>query len=141
VVTSAQRDFLRASRVARLATVGADGRPHVMPVVFALDGNEVVVPLDAKPKRVDPRRLRRVRNVEETGRACLLVDRWSEDWSQLAWLMLECRAAVTEVSPRELDLLRARYPQYARVAVAGIIRLAPDHVVGWAAQGSGGSRT
>lgn len=137
-MTSEQRAFLASSRVARLATVGADGRPHLVPVVFAVDGDELVVPLDGKPKRVDARRLRRVRNVEETGRACLLVDRWSEDWSQLAWLMLECRAWVADVSAGDLERLRSRYPQYADVAVVGAIRLAPEHVVEWAAQGSGG---
>ena len=40
-----------AARVARLATIDPDGRPHVVPIVFVLDGETLYTAVDAKPKR------------------------------------------------------------------------------------------
>lgn len=119
--------------MARLATSDREGRPHCIPVVFAWNGREALVPLDGKPKRVPVQRLRRVRNVLENPRAVLLVDVYDEDWSRLRWLMVECDAAVTPPDEASLALLREKYAQYERVPVEGLIRLAPTRVVGWQA--------
>jgi len=131
VLTEAQVAFLLAARVARLATADAAARPHCVPVVFGWDGTDLLLPLDAKPKRVAVGRLRRVRNLEQNPRAVLLVDRWDEDWSRLAWLMVEGSARVTEATETDREILRARYPQYEAVAVTGVIRLHPERVLSW----------
>ena len=80
------RRFIEGRRVGRLATAGADGAPHVVPVVFALVGDDAYVVIDEKPKTT--LRLRRLRNIAENPRAALLVDVYDEDWSRLRWAML-----------------------------------------------------
>jgi len=87
-------ELLHQSRVARLGTADRTGRPLVVPVCYAFDGRACVTAIDAKPKRVPGRRLRRVRNIEENPRAALVVDRYDEDWSGLRWVLVEGGAAV-----------------------------------------------
>lgn len=57
------REQVRKARVARLATVDPDGRPHLVPIVFVLEGETLYAAVDAKPKRSP--RLRRVENARE----------------------------------------------------------------------------
>ena len=83
-----------AARVARLATIDPDGRPHVVPMCFALSGGVLYSAVDRKPKR--SRDLRRLRNVRERGWATVLVDHYEEDWSALWWVRLRGRARVLE---------------------------------------------
>jgi PPOX class probable F420-dependent enzyme len=111
--------FLRAARVGHLATASRDGEPSVVPICFALDTEEskprVYSILDAKPKRVEPGRLRRVRNLAENPAAALVVDRWDEDWASLGWVLLRGRGELLdpgEPHRRGLELLRAKYAQY-----------------------------
>lgn len=114
--------FLAAARVARLATADGAGRPHVVPVCFALgqEARRLYIALDRKPKQVSPERLRRVRNIQVNPRVALVADRYSEDWSELGWAMVEGTASLLE-DPAEravaLDLLRGKYPQYREMAL------------------------
>ena len=87
-----RRSRLAAARVARLATVSADGEPHVVPVAFVLVDDVVYTAIDAKPKTT--RRLRRLADVEATGRASVLVDVYDEDWSALWWVRADGAAEV-----------------------------------------------
>lgn len=107
------RRLVTAARVARLATTGADGRPHAVPVCYALRGETVYSAVDHKPKR--GRRLRRVSNLERTGDACLLIDRYGQDWSDLWWVRLDGRGRVV-ADPGEaagaVAALVDKYPQY-----------------------------
>src|SRR5581483_1459557 len=96
------------ARVARLATVGADGRPHVVPICFALAGSTLYTAVDAKPKRT--RRLRRLANVESNQWVEVVVDDYDEDWSRLWWVRLAGRGRVVERDERALELLAAKYP-------------------------------
>jgi len=105
------------ARVARLATVGADGRPHVVPICFALAGSTLYTAVDAKPKRT--RRLRRLANVESNQWVEVVVDDYDEDWSRLWWVRLAGRGRVVERDERALELLAAKYPQYRREPPAG----------------------
>ena len=101
------------ARVARLATIDADGRPHLVPIVFALDGDTVYSAVDAKPKR--SRRLRRIENARTRPDVTLLVDAYEGDWSRLWWVRLRGRARVLDAgdeSERALELLAAKYEQY-----------------------------
>jgi PPOX class probable F420-dependent enzyme len=103
------------ARVARLATIDRDGRPHLVPFCFALAGEVLYSAVDRKPKR--SRDLRRLRNLRERGWATVLVDHYEEDWSALWWVRLRCRARVLddgEEAAEALALLAGKYPQYRR---------------------------
>ena len=99
-----------AERVARLATVDRNGRPHIVPICFVLDGETLYTAVDQKPKRT--RRLKRLENIEANPHVEVLVDHYEDDWSKLWWVRLRGRARIVE-DPRAVDLLVAKYPQYA----------------------------
>ena len=104
---------LTAARVARLATTDPDGRPHLVPIVFAIDGDTLYSAVDAKPKR--SKTLRRIENARARPEVTILVDHYENDWSQLWWIRLRGRARVLdggEELERALRLLVAKYPQY-----------------------------
>jgi PPOX class probable F420-dependent enzyme len=106
--------------VARLATVTSDGRPHVVPIVFALDGEVVYTAVDGKPK--SSARLQRLANIEANPRVSILVDHYADDWSQLWWVRADGVATVVSDGPqfeRGVELLRAKYPQYRTVSLDG----------------------
>ena len=109
----ARRRFA-AARVARLATVRADGHPHVVPIVFAVDGATIYSIADPKPKRgLD---LLRHRNIAANPAVSLLVDEYEEPWERIWWVRADGQARVVEDGPdRELAirLLREKYPPYA----------------------------
>lgn len=116
--------FLVAARRAILATIDPDGRPRLVPVCFvvdAVDGVRILTPLDDKPKATqDKRALARVRDIAARPEVSLLVERWDEDWSRLAWLRLTGRATLLEpgaVPSETVARLRAKYPQYATHAL------------------------
>ena len=117
------------ARVGRLATVTADGRPHVVVVCCALAGGRVVTAVDAKPKATT--RLARLENVRATGRASLLVDHYEEDWGRLWWVRVDGPAAVVE-SEEAIDALVAKYGQYREARPAGpVIAITPERWRSW----------
>lgn len=147
ILSAEQRDFAAAARTATLATVGANGRPRLVPICFVIGPDardhrpRLHSPLDEKPKRsADPHDLARVRDILILPEATLLIDRWSEDWSRLGWLRLECRAELLEPEPREVEehataiaALRAKYRQYAgqRIEARPVIRFTVERAVSW----------
>ena len=101
------------ARVARLATTDPDGCPHLVPIVFALDGDTLYSAVDRKPKR--SRILRRIENARAHPDVTVLVDHYEEDWSRLWWIRLRGRARVLDAGDeraRALALLAEKYPQY-----------------------------
>lgn len=96
--------------VARMATVDPSGRPHVVPICFAVEGDTLYTAVDEKPKRT--RALRRLRNLEANPHVEVLIDHYEEDWSRLWWVRLRGTARVVGDEPHALELLRAKYPQY-----------------------------
>jgi PPOX class probable F420-dependent enzyme len=131
-------EMLRTARVARLATAGASGQPHVVPLCFALAGDRIYWAVDAKPKRT--RELRRLRNIIENPRVSLVVDAWDEDWSRLGWVMVEGTAAVVADGPERgqaLEALVAKYPQYAAMDLSrtagAVVAIAASRVIAWSA--------
>jgi len=142
-VTAAEaRERFAAARVARLATADAGGRPHVVPVVFAVDGDRVYSVVDAKPKRTSA--LRRLRNVAENPRVALLVDHYQESWSGLWWVRAEGMGRVLDPASeveaergeaaRAVTLLRERYPQQR--AVGMVLAVDVQRWSGWTADQS-----
>src|SRR5260221_4373230 len=97
MLTRASLDLVDHARVAHLATADQYARPHSVPVVFVWGDGRLYFPLDRKPKRDDDwHMLRRVRNIETNGRVSIVVDTYDEDWSKLAWVLLEGIATILE---------------------------------------------
>ena len=123
------------SRVARLATTDPDGRPHLVPIVFALAGDTLYTAVDAKPKR--SRVLRRIENARARPQVTLLVDRYDEDWGRLWWVRLRGTARVLdagEEAARALGLLAEKYEQYRAARPAPpVLAIDVDEWRGWSA--------
>jgi PPOX class probable F420-dependent enzyme len=136
-LTEAEGAFAQAQRVARLATVDADGHPHIVPVCYAFDGTRFYTPLDEKPKRVDENRLRRVRNIEARHEASLLIDKYDDDWSRLGYVLVHGYAELLQpgatLHAQALALLRERYFQYRTMELEKhpVIVITPDSVTSW----------
>ena len=148
VLDDAAWQFVSDARTATMATMAPDGRPRLVPICFVLTSGDdpaerplVYTPLDEKPKTVeDPRRLARVRDLLVLPEVTLLIDRWSEDWKDLAWLrlygageLLEPEAREREEHRRAVAALEAKYPQYGSQALAGrpMIRIVIERAAGW----------
>jgi len=125
--------------VARLATVDAQRKPHIVPVCFVFAGSVFYTAVDRKPKRVAPERLARLRNIRAMRQVALVVDCYDEDWTQLWWVLVRGKAKLLPKSAREeraeaLRRLRAKYPQYAGGMLpddAPIIRIIPERITSW----------
>jgi PPOX class probable F420-dependent enzyme len=131
------RDCVRAAQVARLATTDADGRPHLVPIVFALEGDTLYSAVDAKPKR--SRKLRRIENARARPDVTVLVDHYEDDWSRLWWVRLRGRARVLdagEEAERAIALLAEKYEQYRDAPpTPPVLALDVAEWRGWAAAG------
>ena len=129
--------FLREARVGRLATADAAGRPLVVPVCFAVDGEVFYSAVDDKPKRT--RQLRRLRHVAENPRGALVVDDWDEDWSRLRWVLVEGSADILRTGTdfsRAIELLTVKYPQYRTMDLrtdGAVLRLRAERILAWRA--------
>ena len=124
---------LRAADHGVLATVHAARGVDAVPVVFAVVGRGIVVPVDAvKPKR--HARLQRLTNIGIDPRCVLLVEEYADDWSTLWWVRVHGRAEVVEPDGDAVAALAARYPAYDRPgAITSALLLVPDALSGWAA--------
>jgi len=136
--TDAERRFLTRMRVARLATADAALRPHVIPIVFAIDDRKLYTPVDGKPKRVAPGQLKRVRNLLDNPQVAIVVDEYDEDWTRLAYVQLRGKARIIEAGPEQataVRLLRQRYEQYKAMEIdeAPVIAVAIEACVTWGA--------
>ncbi|MGV0810449.1 TIGR03668 family PPOX class F420-dependent oxidoreductase [Mycolicibacterium boenickei] len=123
-----------------LATLGSDGAPHLVPVVFAVQlPTEADTPatiytaVDAKPKSTH--RLRRLANIDGDSRVSLLVDHYTDEWAHLWWVRADGQAAIHhsgEEMATGYGLLRAKYPQYERIALNGpVITVRVTHWASW----------
>ena len=128
--------LLRDARVGRLATADAAGRPLVVPVCYVFDGARCYSAVDAKPKST--RNLRRLKNIADNPSVSLVVDVWDEDWSRLAWVIVEGRAEVLTTGvdfTRAIDLLVAKYPQYRTLPLdrrqGAVVAVTPERVLSW----------
>jgi PPOX class probable F420-dependent enzyme len=120
------------ARVARLATADKDGRPHLVPVTFAVRADVVVIAVDHKPKTTT--NLRRLRNIAENSQVSLLVDHYDEDWRQLWWVRVDGVARILPEAGRiePVAWLRAKYEQYRDRPPAGpVIEIRVRKVVDW----------
>jgi PPOX class probable F420-dependent enzyme len=128
------RRRVEEARVARLATVGPEGRPHVVPVCFVLREDTVYTAVDHKRKRSP--RLRRLTNIDAQPDCCLLIDEYDDDWSQLWWVRLDGQARIAHGGEAETAVLALtdKYAQYSADPPAGpVIAVDVEHWRGWAA--------
>jgi PPOX class probable F420-dependent enzyme len=129
-----QMALIAELRVARMATIAADGSPQQVPVCYALVDGAFVIAIDEKPKSGRP--LGRLRNIERDCRVGLLFDRYDEDWRLLAWVRVDGEASLLTAGaewPVALAALRGRYAQYETMALEGrpLIVVRPQRVTSW----------
>ena len=108
----------------------------VIPICFAFDGKEFFSPIDEKPKRLEPRKLRRLRNIEQNPHVSLVIDRYDEDWRKLAYVLVtgQARILLTGKKHRKaVSLLRRKYRQYHSMVIEErpIIAIKPVDVKIW----------
>ena len=134
--TPAERELLAEARRATLATIAPAGTARLVPICFIVVDGVLWAPIDEKPKSTDdPRALARVRDIQARPEVTVLVDRWSEDWSELAWLRLHGRAELVESAQAVVEVLRAKYPQYRQhdLEHRPMIRLSIERATSWLA--------
>ena len=135
--TEAERAYVEAARVGRLATADSRGRPSVVPLCYATVDEALVSPLDEKPKDSDLRDLRRVRDIRENAAVAVVVDEYSEAWEELWWVQVRGRARVVEPGAQNhaeaVTALREKYDQYADHALGGrpLVWISSGHVRSW----------
>jgi PPOX class probable F420-dependent enzyme len=122
------------ARVARLATVDPSGRPHVVPICFAVRGDLLWTAVDAKPKRT--RELARLRNIRAEPRVEVLVDHYDDDWRRLWWVRLRGTARIVDaVEP--VRLLQEKYRQYREQPPEGpVIEVRIEEQRAWTTEAS-----
>jgi PPOX class probable F420-dependent enzyme len=127
------RRRLDEATVGRLATVTRQGRPHVVPCCFALQGETIYSGVDAKPKSTLA--LRRLDNLWVNPAATLLVDHYEDDWSALWWVRVDGRGRIVADAAERRQarmLLKGKYPQYREVAIPGeVIALDVERITSW----------
>ena len=128
--------FISSQRVARLATADLSGAPHVVPICFVLDRSRLYTALDSKPKRVEVKGLKRVKNIVSNPKVALVFDRYREDWKRIGYVLVTGDAVLVEDEAERADaeaLLRAKYRQYRSMLASGspVIRIDPVRVVAW----------
>src|SRR6266851_139204 len=129
------RSRINSAMVARLATVGRDGRPHIVPITFAPDDDALYFAIDFKPKKTAD--LQRLRNIEANPVVAVLVDHYDNDWTRLWWVRVDGSARIVIDGAdfeRGVALLTERYAQYQTARPAGpVVAIAIERMTGWSA--------
>jgi PPOX class probable F420-dependent enzyme len=133
------------ARIARLATVDSECKPHLVPVVFAFDGEYYYIPIDAKTKQEPskPEKLKRVKNIQTNPNIALLIDEYNEDWTKLYFVMIQGRALLISnkkgVQQNELlliekahKLLSEKYHHYQKIGIGEyVIMIYQQKIITW----------
>jgi PPOX class probable F420-dependent enzyme len=133
-ISSSQLVFITRQPVGRLATADSNGQPHVVPVCFVYHNDAYYIAIDDKPKQT--LNLKRLRNIAENPLVSLVIDVYSDDWSQLAWVMIQGKATTRERGDQHPDVLaalRQKYHQYQTMTLEDhpLIEIAVEHVISW----------
>jgi coenzyme F420-0:L-glutamate ligase / coenzyme F420-1:gamma-L-glutamate ligase len=128
--------FIRAARVAHLATASRNIQPHVIPICFVFDGKYFYSPIDEKPKRTSPAKLKRLINIQANPQAALVIDRYSEVWKHLAYVLIFGKAKILyrgAAHAGAVRRLRRKYPQYRQMAIhiSPMIQIRPVRWIFW----------
>jgi len=137
-ISTTLEQFIERARVARLATIDSEFKPHLVPVVFVFDGNHFFIPIDEKRKTVEPDKLKRIRNIQHNPSIALLIDQYDEDWTKLTFVMIEGEASIANKSEGNLQVKQAyqklitKYIQYQKVRVGEMcIIITPKKLTSW----------
>src|SRR4029077_6946193 len=129
------RRRMTGAMVARLATVGRDGRPHIVPITFALDDNTIYFAVDFKPKKTAD--FQRLRHIETNPSVCVLVDHYEGNWTKLWWVRADGSARIVidgAMFEKGIALLTQRYEQYRSAPPEGpVVSIAIERLTGWSA--------
>jgi PPOX class probable F420-dependent enzyme len=128
--------FIRVARVAHLATAGRNRQPHVIPICFVFDGKYFYSPIDEKPKRTSPAKLKRLINIQANPQTALVIDRYSELWKHLAYVLILGKAKILyrgAAHAQAVRRLRRKYPQYRQMAIhtRPMIQITPTRWTFW----------
>lgn len=126
--------FIQRQRIALLATADADAHPHAMPVCYVWLQGLFYIAIDEKPKQTLD--LKRLRNIRANPSVTLLFNQYSDDWDELAWVLIEGQADVVDADDSASEVLRElrqKYPQYQEMALEGrpLIRVRPEKASSW----------
>jgi PPOX class probable F420-dependent enzyme len=126
---------LSNAQIGYLGTARVDGRPHVVPFVFAIEDGRIVSAVDHKPKRSPD--LRRLRNIEANPAVSVLVDHYDDNWNRLWWVRADGRGRIVSEGSVHRDAIAAlvaKYRQYQENPPNGpAIVVDVEHVTGWRA--------
>jgi PPOX class probable F420-dependent enzyme len=139
------KTIINKARVARLATVDLECKPHLIPVVFVFDNDCdcYFIPIDEKSKRSRPEKLKRTKNIQQNPNVALLIDEYNEDWTKLYFIMIQAKALIIGGKGLEKqnevlllqkahNLLFDKYPQYQKTGVGEyVIMIIPQKVITW----------
>ncbi len=140
IVLSTKREceFIQAQKIARMATVDKSGKPLVLPICYAYDGNCIYTPIDKKPKRTSAMKLKRIKNIVTNPNVSLVIDRYYEDWTRIAYIVIHGTAEVLDRGEEYLESLRIlseRYRQYKRMKLSQlglpVIKITPNRFISW----------
>ena len=127
----AAADLLRLERIARVATAGPGGLPHVVPVCQVL--------VDGRVYFASGTDGRKVKNLEANSQIAVVVDVYSEAWGSLRGVMVQGRAALIPRGPRFRKIRRLLYEKYVQYpddaaideSDSVIVEVTPTHVFTW----------
>jgi PPOX class probable F420-dependent enzyme len=128
------RDLVSEARVGHLALLDERRHPRALPVTFVLIGDSVWSAVDEKPKRVAGGELARIRWLRRRPQATLLVDRYAEDWTRLAWVQLIGRVSVLEGVDPPAELIAKYEPYRCRPPTGPLLRLEVERTAQWRAE-------
>src|SRR5919199_4822073 len=135
------KEFIEKARIARLATVDSRSQPHLVPVVFVFDDTYFYLPIDEKRKTVKPEKLKRIINIKKNPHVALLIDEYSEDWTKLAFVMIQGKGTIITAEIQGNNNIRlqeaykklmTKYNQYQKIGLSDIcIMIKPEKVTAW----------
>lgn len=138
IIPPVVEEFIERARVARLATIDSEFKPHLVPVVFVFNGNHFFIPVDEKRKTAKPEKLKRIRNIQYNPNVTLLIDEYSEDWTKLAFVMIQGKASIATKEEGNIQVRQAykklmiKYLQYQKVGLGErCIIITPKKVASW----------
>jgi len=126
VLNPRQLKFLREHEVCRLATASKDAKPHVVPVIYALDGEDIIVAIDYGTKKL--------KNLKENRNVALVVDEYRPNKA----VMVEGECDILERGKEYLRLLQVLFERFEyyrknpwREGESPILKIKPVKAVMW----------